>query len=91
MKHTPKPVHLVLVGNGKREPFVGVYEVAGRLPELLRYPGESPDAFTLRALHLVQGEGPLWARLMYASDPPVRVPLGHFPHGYFRARNRASK
>lgn len=68
-----EPVHLLLVGNGRGEPSVGVAEVPGRLPTLWRFPGASPEAFTARALHLVHGAGPLHARLIYASDrtPPL--------------------
>jgi hypothetical protein len=63
-----EPVHLQLLGNGSDQPFIGVYAVPGRLPEVLRYPGESALAFSQRALHYVQGPGALWAKLMYASD-----------------------
>ena len=74
-RHQPQRVHLELIGNGTNESFVGVHEVPGRLSRLLRYPSESPQAFTQRALHNVTGDGALWAKLMYASDyhPPVKV------------------
>lgn len=65
---TNQPVHLHLLGNGSPAPFIGVHAVPGRLPELLRYPGESAPAFCKRALHFVSGTGAIWARLMYASD-----------------------
>ncbi|MDO9235704.1 MAG: hypothetical protein Q7U28_06675 [Aquabacterium sp.] len=67
---TTKAVHLQLIGNGTPEPFIGVHGVPGRLPELLRYPGESSQAFCKRCLHLVSGSGSLWAKLMYASEVP---------------------
>lgn len=65
-------VALVLIGDGSGRPFIGVHEVPGRLPQLLRYPGESAQAFSQRALHAVQGRGALWARLMYieVEAPP---------------------
>ncbi len=72
MKSSPlrksPPVHLQLLGNGSNEPFIGVHAVPGRLPELLRYPGESARAFCHRVLHQVSGSGALMAMLMYASD-----------------------
>lgn len=64
-------LHLQLLGNGTKDPFIGVHEVPGRLPALLRYPGESAHAFSTRALHHATGTGSIWARLMYASDPDV--------------------
>ena len=63
-----QPVHLQLIGNGSADPFIGVHAVPGRLPQLLRYPGESAQAFCNRALHHVTGTGALWAMLMYASE-----------------------
>lgn len=62
------PTLLQMIGNGTSEPFVGVHEVPGRLPAMLRYPGESEEAFSRRALHQLDGEGACWARLMYASE-----------------------
>lgn len=62
------PAHLRLLGNGTSEPFVGVHEVPGRLPAMLRYPGESEAAFSIRALHQLDGEGACWAKLMYRSE-----------------------
>ncbi len=61
-------VHLQLLGNGSDAPFIGVYEVPGRLPKLLRYPGESAQAFCHRALHLATGTGAIVAMLMYESE-----------------------
>ena len=66
-----QPVHLQLLGNGSAAPFIGVHAVPGRLPELLRYPGESSQAFSNRALHHVTGTGAIWARLMYAAEQQV--------------------
>lgn len=82
-----RPVHLQLLGNGSPDPFIGVHAVPGRLPMLLRYPGESPQAFCTRALHNATGTGAFCAMLMYASErgqvqcPPSKVlpqlsPLG---------------
>lgn len=62
------PVHLQLLGNGSPAPFIGVHAVPGRLPELLRYPGESAQAFCNRALHHATGSGAILAMLMYASE-----------------------
>ena len=62
------PAHLQLIGNGTSEPFIGVHEVPGRLPAMLRYPGESEAAFCKRALHQLDGEGACWAKLMYRSE-----------------------
>ena len=62
------PVHLQLLGDGSTAPFIGVHAVPGRLPELLRYPGESAQAFSNRALHHATGTGAFCARLMYASE-----------------------
>jgi hypothetical protein len=73
---TPKGVHLQLIGNGSPDKFIGVHAVPGRLPELLRYPGETAQAFCARALHAVTGTGAFVAMLMYASDsatPPSRI------------------
>jgi hypothetical protein len=70
---TKKPldsVHLQLIGNGSPDQFVGVRAVPGRLPELLRYPGESAGALCKRALHLVTGPGALVAWLIYHSETP---------------------
>lgn len=67
-KGNRKSVHLQLLGNGSALPFIGVHAVPNRLPELLRYPGESAEAFSVRALHHVTGPGALWAKLMYAND-----------------------
>ena len=69
---TNQPVHLQLIGNGSTDPFIGVHAVPGRLPELLRYPGESSQAFASRVLHHVTGTGSLWAMLMYASEQGKR-------------------
>ncbi len=63
-----QPVHLQLIGNGSSAPFIGVHAVPGRLPEMLRYPSESPQAFSNRVLHHVTGTGAIWAMLMYASE-----------------------
>ena len=63
-----QPVHLQLLGNGSAAPFIGVHAVPGRLPEMLRYPGESAQAFCNRVLHHVTGTGAVWAMLMYASE-----------------------
>jgi hypothetical protein len=52
-------------------PFIGVHAVPGRLPQLLRFPGESVQAFTQRALHHVDGDGHLMAILMYAKGNEV--------------------
>ena len=68
------PAHLRLLGNGTSEPFIGVHEVPGRLPVMLRYPGESAEAFSKRALHQLDGEGACWARLMYASETAAQQP-----------------
>lgn len=65
---TKQPVHLQLLGNGSADSFIGVYEVPGRLPQLLRYPGESAKAFCNRALHHATGTGAFYAVLMYASE-----------------------
>ena len=62
------PAHLELIGNGSPDPFIGVHAVPGRLPALLRLPGESAQAFCKRALHHLDGEGACWARLMYRSE-----------------------
>lgn len=69
-----KNVYLLLLGNGSAEKFIGVHAVPGRLPQLLRFPGESAPAFCSRALHHATGSGAMWARLMYAcdNDPPRR-------------------
>ena len=66
-------VHLILMGDGSVRPFIGVHGVPGRMPQLLRLPGETADAFTTRALHAVTGTDALWAALMYDDHPP---PLG---------------
>ena len=62
------PAHLQLIGNGSTDQFIGVHAVPGRLPALLRLPGESAQAFCTRALHHLDGEGACWARLMYGSE-----------------------
>lgn len=66
-KRNNQPVRLVLVGNGSDAPFIGVHEVPGRLQELFRYPGETADAFSYRALHHVTGTGTVVARLIYQT------------------------
>lgn len=66
------PVHLQLLGNGSAAPFIGVHAVPGRLPELLRYPDESAQAFSNRVLHHVIGTGAVLAWLMYANHGPVQ-------------------
>jgi hypothetical protein len=68
-QNKPKGVHLQLLGNGSPDRFIGVRAVPNRLPELLRYPGETAQAFCARALHYVQGAGPLVAYLMYPPPP----------------------
>jgi hypothetical protein len=60
------PCQLHLFGNGRPD-FVGVNEVPGRLPRLLRLPGESAQGFCERALHYVIGAGPLTAMLIYPN------------------------
>lgn len=67
-RQTKPAVHLQLLGNGSPDPFIGVHAVPGRLPQLLRYPGESAQAFCTRALHHVTGTGALWAMLMYENE-----------------------
>ena len=62
------PATLAMFGNGTSEPFVGVLGVPGRLPTILRLPGESADAFCKRALHLLDGSGPCMAKLLYRSE-----------------------
>jgi hypothetical protein len=76
MRASRDHVSLVLLGDGSGRPFIGVHEVPGRLPEMLRYPGESAQAFSTRALHAVQGRGALWARLMYRDDSTPLPLLG---------------
>jgi len=66
-------VHLELLGNGSPDRFIGVHAVPNRLPELLRYPGETAQAFCARALHQVQGAGALVAYLMYATPSTCKV------------------
>lgn len=66
------PVHLELIGNGSADEFIGVHAVPGRLPQLMRFPGESAKAFCARALHSVAGNGAMYATLMYASDLATR-------------------
>jgi hypothetical protein len=67
-KLNQQPVHLQLLGNGSGQPFIGVHAVPSRLPEMLRYPGESQQAFASRVLHQVSGTGAIYAMLMYASE-----------------------
>lgn len=97
-KVKPKGVHLQLIGDGSPDKFIGVHAVPNRLPELLRYPGETAAAFCERALHLATGTGAFVAMLMYANDsvrgatpPPLsRVLLGVSPHGICAPRKKAS-
>jgi hypothetical protein len=63
-----QPVRLQLLGNHSNDPFVGVHEVPGRLPAMLRLPGESAHAFCARVLHSVTGTGSVVAFLMYAKE-----------------------
>ena len=71
---TAPAVHLELLGDGSARPFIGVHAVPNRLPEMLRYPGESAQAFAARALHHVTGVGALWAKLIYAADTHQATP-----------------
>ena len=66
-------MHLILMGDGSPSRWLGVKAVPGRLPRLLRYPGESAEAFCNRALHHVEGSGVVIAPLIYASDPEERT------------------
>ena len=80
-KKTSDQVHLVLIGDDSGRRFIGVHAVPDRLPEMLRYPGESAAGFSARVLHCVSGAGALWAKLMYDGDvawthpPPIWVLL----------------
>lgn len=67
-KNKDRAAHLQLIGNGSTDRFIGVHAVPGRLPTLLRLPGESAQAFCTRALHHLVGDGACWARLMYGSE-----------------------
>jgi hypothetical protein len=66
-----QPVSLQLIGNGTANPFIGVHEVPGRLPTMLRYPGEPTQAFMHRVLHQVRGTGKVVAMLMYRQENEV--------------------
>jgi len=64
-----QPVYVRFIAIAAAGPFIGCHaDPGGRLPEMLRYPGESPDAFCSRALHHVTGTGPLSVMLMYPSE-----------------------
>jgi hypothetical protein len=64
-----KPVRLILLGDGSLRPFIGVHAIPNHLPELLRYPGESAQAFSHRVLHAVTGSGVVRGMLMYPGEP----------------------
>ena len=81
-KKPAEPVHLQLIGDGSPDKFIGVHAVPNRLPELLRYPGETAAAFCTRALHHVQGTGVVIGYLMYATPPKIRgSSWGYSPTG----------
>ena len=57
--------------------------VPGRLPRVLRFPGESFDSMVRRALSAAHGTGVLVVKLEYSTSPPV----GSYP----KARNGGSR
>lgn len=63
-----KPVRLILLGDGSQRPFIGVHAIPNHLPEMLRYPGESAQAFSHRVLHAVTGSGVVRGMLMYPGE-----------------------
>jgi hypothetical protein len=81
-----KGVHLELLGNGSPL-FIGVHALPGRLPELLRFPGETAKAFCNRALHHVQGSGVVVGTLCI---PPSRYSHSFTVSGYADSRKNAS-
>ena len=66
--------HLTLLGDGSGRPFIGVHGVRGRLPTLMRLPGETAQAFNDRAVRAVMDTSPVWALLMYADDAGEQSP-----------------
>jgi len=79
-----KPLRLILLGDGTNRPFIGVHAITNHLPEMLRYPGESAQAFSHRVLHAVTGSGVIRGMLMYPGEagavsvPPLKgtsIPL----------------
>ncbi len=63
-----KPVHLILMGDGSQRPFIGAHAICNHLPQMLRYPGESAQAFSHRVLHAVTGSGVIRGMLMYPGE-----------------------
>ena len=60
------PLLLVIEFGSDREP-VGIQGVAGRLPDVVRMPGESWAECIERAASLVRGRGPAMALALYES------------------------
>lgn len=61
--------NLTLLGDGSGRPHIGVHGVRGRLPTLMRLPGETAEAFSERAARAVVDSAPVWALLMYRDEP----------------------
>lgn len=54
-------IDLLIVPTGNPDKIVGLRAVDGRMPEILRLPGESLANLAQRALQAVRGAGPLLA------------------------------
>lgn len=59
-KKAPEPCEMLLIPPHRPDAdLIGLQAVPGRMPEVLRLPGETPKALVKRALHSVTGRGPL--------------------------------
>lgn len=57
-KQSPDPCEMLVVPPHRPDvDLIGLQAVPGRMPEVLRLPGESLKAMTRRALHSVTGRG----------------------------------
>lgn len=65
-KKAPEPCEMLLIPPHRPDAdLIGLQAVPGRMPEVLRLPGESPKALVKRALHSVTGRGPLLVYPLY--------------------------
>ena len=59
-KKAPEPCEMLLIPPHRPDAdLIGLQAVPGRMPQVLRLPGESPKALVQRALHSVTGRGVL--------------------------------